>query len=261
MERQNNKTFLGQGAVRCIPSPEPFTDSTLEVLQRLIESREMRCRQYSIGAPSNNAGPSGAAKATPPWAATQTKSTYKQGDPRVTISVTNNTGKDLEFLWVDGNGKEAQPPGVIRAGAEKHPMGTTYPGSLYRFKLDGKLLHTWVIQKDQTHLKIGSPSNNAASSGAAKATPPWAATQTKSTYKQGDPRVTISVTNNTGKDLEFLWVDGNGKEAQPPGVIRAGAKNHQMGTTYPGNLYRFKLNGKLLHSWVIQKDQTHLIIE
>jgi|GEM_PF-2948490 len=94
------------------------------------------------------------AQATPPSAANQTKSTYKEGDPRVTIYVTNKTGQPLAIYWVDGFGEEKSPPGTIPAGAEKLELGFSYPGNLFRFKINGELRHTWVIEKDQPHLTI-----------------------------------------------------------------------------------------------------------
>ncbi len=209
--------------------------------------------------PANKRKPGNSSMATPAWAANQTKSTWAQGEPKLAIFITNNTGKALESHWVDGSGKESAP-GTVPAGAKKLPLGTSYPGNLYRFKINGKLRHSWVIQKGNPHLVIGSPAKNTASAGGAKATPAWAANQTKSTWKQGAGKVTISVTNKTGKVLESHWVDGNGKESAP-GSVPANAKKLVLGTSYPGNLYRFKINGKLKHSWVIEANNTHLIIE
>ncbi len=192
---------------------------------------------------------------TPRLAANQTKSTYKEGDAKITISVTNKTGQALDVYWVDYEGKEAQPAGpsgVVPAGAEKFVMGTTYPGNLYRFKIKGKLLQEWVIQNEQPHLTIQQAMDAAQ------------VNQTKSTYKEGDAKVTISVTNKTGQALDVYWVDYEGKEAQPAGpsgVVPAGAEKFVMGSTYPGNLYRFKMQGKLLQEWVIKSEQPHLTIQ
>lgn len=95
----------------------------------------------------------------------------------------------------------------------------------------------------------------------AEFTPPEAAGQTKSIPTAGDPEVKIFVTNKTGRDLEVHWVNDNGMESSPPKVISAGAEKYEMGDSYPGHLYRFKIKGELIHTWAIRKDQPHLIIE
>ncbi len=106
----------------------------------------------------------------------------------------------------------------------------------------------------------GNTGGNSGESSNAKATPAWAAGQTKSTWEQGAAKITIYVTNKTGQAIESYWVDGDGKESGPSS-IPAGAEKLELGFSYPGNLYRIKINGKLHHSWVIQTANPHLIIE
>ena len=217
--------------------------------------------QYAYGtpnssSPANSTGPGGGPQTQMNPTQGPDKSTYTQGDAMVTVEVTNKTGQPVACEWVNYDGKAEPHAQIPTAGITLH----SYPGNLYRFRVGATTTSYRASRNPVQHFSIGSPAKDAGPRGSAKATPPWAATQIKSTYKQGDPWVTISVTNKTGQDLEFLWVDGNGKETQPAGVIRAGAKNHPMGTSYPGSLYRFKLDGKLFHSWVIQKDHTHLTI-
>ena len=217
--------------------------------------------QYAYGTPNDKSlathgGPSAGSNAQMKGAQGPDRSTYTQGDPQVTVKVANPGRQPVMVEWIDHQGK------AVKQDQDWTLGGTiiAYPGFLYRFR-SGGITTSYRVSKDAVqHYSIGASTKKAAPSGGAKATPPWAATQTKSTYKQGDPRVTISITNKTGQDIEFHWVDGNGNE-QPPGKIKAGAEKLEMGTTYPGSLYRFKLNGKLLHTWVIQKDQTHLTIQ
>ncbi|MCA9129111.1 MAG: hypothetical protein KDB22_18615 [Planctomycetales bacterium] len=95
--------------------------------------------------------------------------------------------------------------------------------------------------------------------GVAKTTPPLAADQTKS-IQTSTEKVRISITNKTGQPLEVHWVGFDGKEG-PAGTIAAGVQNHGMGVSYPGHLFRFKINGKLIHSWVIHKDFAHLVVQ
>ena len=97
-------------------------------------------------------------------------------------------------------------------------MGFSYPGNLYRFKIKGQLVHSWMITKEEPHLVVGLPFNTPP----AKATPPSAATLTASTAEQGAEKVDISITNKTGQPLEVHWVDYEGKEGQP-GAIEADA--------------------------------------
>jgi len=157
--------------------------------------------------------------ATPPSAATQTRSTYRNGDPKVSIYVTNNTGQPLEFHWVDGSGKEAKP-GTIEAGVTKHSLGFSYPGTLYRFRRNGKLVHSWVVQKDQLHLTIGKATSSPASAASAADSQATLA----GLWMFDDPNKPEKAT--VGQDLDF--------QGLPPGWASDTADDH--GTTLKGVL-------------------------
>ena len=106
-----------------------------------------------------------------------------------------------------------------------------------------------------------SPQPAPAQSATANATPPWAANQTKSIHEQGSEKLDIYVTNKTGQALILFWVDGDGTEAQTPTTVPPDAENFNIGFSYPGHLFRFKIDNQLVHSWVIQEGQPNLTIQ
>lgn len=173
-----------------------------------------------------------------------------KGVNKTKFTFFNAVKKPVEVFQLDEMGKEVAK-GKVEAG--KSMTYDTYAEYLWRFKVDGKTMHTVPAGRGPASaFSFIMPNEMKAAAGPAEGD------GKERSWDRGTDEVEITFKNGTSKTLDLFWVDREGKE-QSYGKIEAGKEYVQK--TFNLHLWRLKADGKTYSKYRAdtKAKQTHTI--